>query len=148
MTSLTGLKPPGPLILDNNAATNRKKLYRAYNIYATAAGVISKPEDIQCCVFLHVAGEEAQHVHANLQFQSGEEDRIEPLIKVFKTYCTGRANIIIIQYRFNSYMETTEYISSYITALRDQINDCDYRPMKDSLVHDRIVAGVKKYNVT
>ena len=64
---LTGLRPPGPLVLDANAASNWKRWYRAYGIYAIAMGVDEKPEDVQCCLFLHMAGDDAHSVHANLQ---------------------------------------------------------------------------------
>ena len=56
----SGLKPPPPLVLDNNMAMNRRAWISAYEIYAGAAGVMSKAEKTQCFTFLHVAGSDAQ----------------------------------------------------------------------------------------
>ena len=109
--SLTGLRTPGPLILDTNGASNWTNWYRGYKIYSNAAGINTKPEDIQCSVLLHVAGQEAQRVHANRNFTEEEEDRIEPLVRAFKEYCAGKENIIIIRHRLNTHVQGTEDIA-------------------------------------
>ena len=49
----------------------------------TAAGVVSHMQRGQCCIFLHVAGEEAQKVHVNTTFTTAEQDLIEPLMHAF-----------------------------------------------------------------
>ena len=58
--ALSGLKPPAPLLLEGNLAQNWKVWYNAYEIYAGATGVTSKSGKVQCFVFLHIAGLEAQ----------------------------------------------------------------------------------------
>ena len=44
--AVTGLKPPGPLILDGNVVLNWKEWFNSYEIYATAAGVSGKTERV------------------------------------------------------------------------------------------------------
>ena len=73
--ALTGLKPPGPLSLDGNLALNWKEWFNAHEIYATAADVSGKSERVQCCVFLHVAGREAQRLHQTFSFEAAEKDK-------------------------------------------------------------------------
>ena len=74
--ALTGLKPPTCLNLEDNLAMNWRAWYDSYQIYATAAGVTNKPEKVQCCVFLHVAGAEAQKVHRNIDKVKEELDKM------------------------------------------------------------------------
>ena len=69
--------------------------YRAYKIYASAAGIKPKPEDLEFSIFLHVAGAEAQRIHANMHFTASQKDKIEPLVNAFQEYCYGRSNLII-----------------------------------------------------
>ena len=59
-TPLTGLRPPGPLVLDVNISNNWKVWYCAYSFYTTAAGIEQRAEHVQCSVFLHMAGTQAQ----------------------------------------------------------------------------------------
>ena len=130
-------------MLEDNAANNWKTWIRAFEFYAIAAGVHAKAEKVQCSLFMHVAGTQAQRVHANMVFESGDQDKITPLIKAFKDYCTGKENIIITRFKFNSHCQTSENASTYITALKDKVTDCEYGAMEDTLLRDRIVAGVK-----
>ena len=141
--ALSGLKPPAPLKLDENLALNWKAWYNAYDVYATAAGVSNKPERVQCCVFLHVAGLEAQKVFRTLNIESEDRDKITPLIDAFREYCVGKTNITVTRYRFNSYNQSTEQMDTYIRELQNRISYCDYDEIEDSMLCDRLVSGVR-----
>ena len=78
-----------------------------------------------------------------MNFTEEKEDRIEPLVRAFKEYCAGKVNIIIIRYRFNTHVQGTGDTATFITGLKDMISDCVYSPVKDSVLRDRIVAGVQ-----
>ena len=140
--SLSGLKPPGPLIMEGDIATNWKKWFRAYEIYATAAGVTAKPERVQCSVFLHVAGMDAQSIYSQFQLDAAELDHITPLIEAFRTYCKGKANITVLRYRFNTCQQLNESMDTYIAQLRARAMDCEYGNLEASLLCDRIVCGI------
>ena len=141
--ALTGLKPPAPLKLDENLALNWKSWYNAFDIYATAAGVANKPEKVQCCVFLHVAGLEAQKVFRTLHIDSEDQDKLTPLINAFKEYCVGKTNITVTRYQFNSYDQSSETMDTYIRELQNRITYCDYGVIEDSMLCDRLVCGVR-----
>ena len=140
---ITGLKPPGPLVLDSNIMANWKIWHRAYSIYATVVGNETRAERVQCSVFLHMAGEQTQKIFSTMTFAKDEHEWIEPLVKAFCEYCTGKSNIIITRYKFNTHNQTNETMLEYITSLRDKIKDCDYGLLHDCLLHDCIVAEVK-----
>ena len=61
----------------------------------TAAGVITKSEKVQCAVFLHVAGPDAQKVAHSQDIDSNDKDKINPLIEAFRNYCEGKDNITV-----------------------------------------------------
>ena len=141
--ALTGLKPPGELILDKNATTNWTTWIRAFEYYCVASGVSAKPERVQCCLFLHVAGPEAQKVYANMKVEHSDKDKMAPLTKAFKEYCTGKANITVTRYKFNNNNQKGETISAYINELKDQVRYCEYGEMEEALLCDRIINGVR-----
>ena len=74
-----GLKQPNNLAFTGNVSTNYKEWIRAFEIYAIASGINDKSEKVQCNVFLHVAGPEAQKIHATFDFEEDEVDKIAPL---------------------------------------------------------------------
>ena len=55
-------------------------IYRAYSIYAMAAGIETRAERVQCSVFLHVANEQGQKVFSTMTFAENEHEHIEPAL--------------------------------------------------------------------
>ena len=51
-----------------------------YKIYAIAAGISNKADKVQCCVFLHATGTEAQKVYCKLNIDSANKDKIIPFM--------------------------------------------------------------------
>ena len=76
-----------------NVNANYKEWLRTFEIYTIASGVNEKSEKVQCNVFLHVAGPEAQKIHATFEFDNDKVDKIAPLKKKFKDYCQGKKKI-------------------------------------------------------
>jgi HD superfamily phosphohydrolase YqeK len=86
------MKPMGPLKMDGNVAENWRKWRQRWNLYAIASGADEKDEEIQCAIFLHTIGEEALEIYDTFNFTETEQDKIEPLIQKFESYCTPRKN--------------------------------------------------------
>ena len=93
--TLSGLKPLGPLNLDNNIAMNWKNLLQMYKICAIVVGISNKAEQVQCCVFLHVAETGAKKGYRALNIDSAKKDKIVSLINAFTKYCEGKTNITV-----------------------------------------------------
>ena len=123
--SLPGLKPPPPLNLEDNLALNWEAWINSYELYAGASGLIGKGEKVQCCAFLHIAGLEAQKLYRTFQIESADKDKIAPMIEIFRQYCSGKANITVVRYLFNSHNQTDENMESYIRELRTRISFCE-----------------------
>ena len=83
----SGLKVPGYVDLNENLSQNFREWHRSYQTYAIARGGSGKSQRIQCNVFLHVAGPAAQKVFTTSTIPVDENDKKEPLITRFKTYC-------------------------------------------------------------
>ena len=97
---IIGLETPSHLDIERG---QWQEWIRSYEIYAIAAGIAEKDEKIQCCVFLHVAGPQAQKLKDTMTFVPDEIDKIEPLKKKFKEFSEGKKNITVIRYQFNSH---------------------------------------------
>ena len=128
--------------MDDDLAMSWDSWITDYEIYAVAAGVTTKTERIQCCIFLHIAGKAARNVYKTMHFESGEKDKITPLIEAFSEYCDGATNIVVTRFRFFHYDQTTQSIDTYITELRNKVPMCDFGDREESLLRDRIVGGV------
>ena len=140
--SLATLKPPGMLIMEGDMNLNWERWYTAYDIYSVTSGVRGKPERVQCCVFLHIAGPETQTIYRQFKFEQEERDKITPLVEAFKRYCEGKKSVTVSRFRFGRHNQTTETIDIYIAQLRNKIKDCEFGELEESLLRDRIIGGV------
>ena len=140
MAHSSGLKPPSHLCLKGNLDANYKEWIRQYEIHSMPAGVNALGEDVQCNIFLHVAGLHAQKVHSTWTFADADNNKIGPLKDKFVEYCKGK-NLIITRYQFNTTNQATAF-DTYLTDLKNKITDCEYGDLRNSFLRDRLVCGV------
>ena len=61
-----------------------------------------------------------------------------------ETHCIGKSNVIYERYKFNNHsQQQTEWIDVYVNALGALAETCDFGALKDQLIRDRIVCGVR-----
>ena len=66
------------------------------------------------------------------------------VIQKFDDYFTPKKNITYQRYRFFSYNQNDgQSIDSYATELRTRADHCDFGNLKDSLIRDKIVIGIR-----
>ena len=64
--------------------------------------------------------------------------------KLWQDYCIGRTNIIHEKYKFNNRsQQADESIDAYTTALRTLAETCKFALLKDYLIRDRLVCGIR-----
>ena len=88
----------------------------------------------------------ALEIHNGLPFRSEEEKSdITKVLELWEMHCIGKTNIIYERYKFNNRsQEQTESIDTYVTALRALAETCEFGTLKDHLIRDRIVCGVRE----
>ena len=140
----SGLKPPQKLNLTGNLQEEYERWIGQYEIYAIATGVDTKDEGIQCSVFLHVAGPEAQAIAKTFTFTAEEEKKIAPLKAKMQAHCEGKKNITVTRYRFNTTDQGDgQKFDTWFIDLQHKIASCEYGALKDSLMLDRIICGIR-----
>ena len=146
---MDSLKPPQPLnFTDGNLSDAWQRWKQKWTLYAKASGVDGKEEDVRCAVFLHVIGEEGVEVFNTFPMTADEKDKIEPLLNKFENYCNPKRNVTFERYKFNlRNQKESEPIDQYVTELKNLAASCEFRDLKDELLRDRILMGVRDNNV-
>ena len=73
---------------------------------------------------------------------------IEAVMKKFEEYCSPRKNITYERYIFNSRNQgDNESIDLYVTNLRLKARTCEFGPLTDELIRDKIMCGIKSDQV-
>ena len=94
---------------------------------------------------LNLAGPEAIKRSKNFDYASDEsKEDPEILIKKFRDLCNPQTNVSMERHTFfNRDQLQDESIESYMTDLKNKTASCELDTLKDSLIHDRFISGVK-----
>lgn len=139
------LPPPSTLSLEGNLKENWRRFSQAFEIYLIASGINEKSEKVKTNTLLHLVGQDAVEIYNTFEFEeAGDKSKLKPVLDKFEQYCNPRKNVIFERHVFNTRCQgASETIDSYVTDLRMKARSCEYGDLKDSLIRDRIVCGLK-----
>ena len=136
---------PKPLDLKGDLATNWKAFKRIWENYEIATGLVNKEPGLRCATFLTCLDPDGLHVVDGLKFdQENDSKDITKVITAMDTYCIGQTNVIYERYAFNRReQEPSESIDPYVAALCILAKTCNFGDLRDELIRDRIVVGIR-----
>ena len=77
-----------------------------------------------------------------------ERKSLEAIKKHLKAYCKDKKNITLIRFNFNQTQQMeNQTFDAYLTELRHKVRHCEYAQLEDSLLVDRIIAGIRNDDV-
>ena len=140
---IPGLKPPETLSLEGNVAENWRLFKQQWNFYSLATSITDKPQNVQCAIFLCIAGIQSQELANTFVFADGESrDVLTDLVTKFERYCNPRKNTTYERYIFNQVVQDGRNFDVFLTELKQKSKTCEFGEICDSLIRDRIVIGI------
>ena len=112
-------------------------------IYLSAIGYSKdKDEDKKVCTLLHVAGAEAVEFFNTIP--DGHQKSLDEVLKCFEDHCCPTKNETVERYCFNCRNRLEgETVQTYLTKLRTLARTCEFGVLRDSLIRDRLVCGIR-----
>ncbi|XP_028415809.1 uncharacterized protein K02A2.6-like [Dendronephthya gigantea] len=140
---------PHNLSVKGNLAKNWKQWKQVWKAYETVTDLAKRDSSYRVATFITCIGSEALQIHMGLPFASDEEKNdITTVMKLWDDYCLGKTNVIYERYKFNNRaQEQNETIDEYVTSLRSLVETCEFQSLKDDLIRDRIVCGIRDNGV-
>jgi hypothetical protein len=141
------LKQPPPLSLQGDPAENFKKWLQRFKIYFTASGAKERlAEEGKIALFLHCIGEESLEIYNN--FDQEKVKTYDALVEQFSTYFLPLSNESINRnVFFRRKINEAETFDEYVNTLRTLSANCNFGPLRDSLIKDQIIRGIRKKNI-
>lgn len=141
-----GIRVEPPSSFDFKKTSDWSKWRKRFERFASISGLRGKSEIQQIDAFLYIMGDESENIM--MQFPV-KPTTLEMMIQAFNNYFEPRANIIFERYLFNTRIqEEGESVDAFITSLHTLAENCQYGNLKDELIRDRIVVGVKDVGVS
>ena len=137
--------PPKIQLQSGNLSKEWKQWRQVWEAYEEVTDLRNKTSRLRVATFITCIGKEALEVHNGLPFQSEDEKTdINKVLELWQNHCLGKTNIIYERYKFNNRsQEQAESIDTYITSLRALAETCEFGALKEDLLRDRIVCGVR-----
>lgn len=144
------LSPPPPFCFENNLSSvtsgnlSRQwiKWKKSFEIYSKACEFNKKPNEVQVSILLHVIGEQCREVHE--QFTETLTTP-EALLSKFDKFFLPRKNLTIERHKFFTRdQQEGESVEQYAFELNRLALECDFKDLKDELIKDRLICGLKE----
>ena len=120
------------------------KWKRRFEHFLSASGLDKEDEARQASTLLYCLGEEAHDVLASTNISTEDSKKYSKVLKKFDDPFDVRKNIIFERARFNKRNQLDgETAEEYITVLYGLIETCDYGALKDEMLRDRLVVGIR-----
>ena len=128
-----------------NLAANWKKWVQIGKAYKIVTGLDKQPSTLRVATFITCIGSDTLEIHTGLPFSSdAERENMDKVLELWQNYCIGRTNVIYKRYKFNNRSkEANESIDTYTTALRTLAETCEFGSLKDDLIRDCLVCGIR-----
>ena len=143
-------KPPDPLNLEDR--THRGNNWRQFKCdwtYYERATKIDKEEGaVQVAHLLNVIGKDAQDLYETFNLAEDDQKDISKVLEAFETRCIPAANVIYERYMFNRCVQdASESVDHYITDVIKLAEHCQYGELRDDLIRDKLVSGIRDDSV-
>jgi len=136
------LQPPDPFNFRNPDDWPRWK--RRFQQFRDASGLSEGPAQKQVSTFLYCLGEEAESVLASTNATEADRADYTRVLEKFDAFFKVRKNVIYERARFNRRTQQSgETAEQFIMTLYDLAEHCEYGDMKDEMIRDRLVVGIR-----
>lgn len=140
------LKPPKQINLDSsqNLSEIWRKWKAAFTIYLQATEADAKTDVVKSSILLHCIGPQAKEIYDTFQFAEGEAMRYNTVIAKFDEHFNPRKNLTFNRYNFlTARQRDNETFDEFYTRLRKLSQDCELNDLRDSLLKDLIIIGIR-----
>ncbi len=136
------LDPPGAFdFKDPDSWPRWKKRFEQFRV---ASGLSTAEPVRQVSTLLYCLGEEAESVLSAIGITAAQRAVYTTVTDKFDAYFRIRRNVIFERARFNRRnQQDGESVEQYIMEIHRLADNCDYGNLKEDLIRDRLVVGIK-----
>ena len=117
---------------------------RCFERFRQASGLAVKSEENQVNALVYAMGEEADDILRSFHLSTEDAKKYETVKQGFQNYFIKKQNVIYERTKFNLRVQRPdESVDSFITDLHSLAEFCKYGNLRDKLIRDRIVVGLR-----
>ena len=138
------LQPPDRFNFRNPDEWPISKWKRRFEQFRSASGLATEDELRQVSTLLYCLGEEADDVLTSTNISEDDRKEYSSVVAKFDGFFQVRRNVIFERARFNKRNQLAgESAELYITHLYSLVEYCEFGALRDEMLRDRIVVGIR-----
>ena len=142
LTMATVLQPPEAFDFKNPSQWNRWK--RRFQQYLVASGLSAGAQVRQVTTLLYCLGDEGNDVLQTTGITDDEMKSYDTVVAKLDGFFAVRKNVIFDRARFNTRSQQPgESAEKFIADLYALAEDCNFGTLKEEMIRDRIVVGIR-----
>ena len=116
--------------------------------YERAAKIDKEDGAVRVAHLLNVIGKDAQDLYETFNLAEDDQKDISKVLEAFEARCIPAANVIYERYMFNRRVQdASESVDHYITDVMKLAEHCQYGDLRDDLIRDKLVSGIRDDSV-
>lgn len=134
--------PPQPF--DFKKPDEWEKWKKRFELFLSASGLDKEEETRKVSTLMYCLGEDAEGVLVSTNIRDDDRKKYKEVMSKFDEYFKVRRNVIYERAKFNTREQREgETADEYITALYELIETCEYGTLKEEILRDRLVVGIR-----
>ena len=121
-----------------------KKWLTRFERFLMVSGYNEKSEEVKVATLIYTMGPRAEEIFNSFGLADAEAKVYKTVLDKFKGHFEPKNNVIFKRAMFNKRVQLEgEPVHKFITDLQTLATDCEYGNLKDQLIRDRIVVGIR-----
>ncbi|UYV76022.1 hypothetical protein LAZ67_13002171 [Cordylochernes scorpioides] len=123
--------------------------FKRFQRYRIASELSEKSENEQVNALIYIMGDKAEEILILFNLSEAQINDYKLVVSKFQDYFIGKRNVIYERAKFNRRSQgETEPVEEFITNLYVLAETCSYGILKEEMIRDRLVVGVKNLNLS
>ncbi|UYV84238.1 K02A2.6-like, partial [Cordylochernes scorpioides] len=123
--------------------------FKRFQRYRIASELSEKSESEQVNALIYIMGDKAEEILILFNLSEAQINDYKLVVSKFQDYFIGKRNVIYERAKFNRRSQgETEPVEEFITNLYVLAETCSYGILKEEMIRDRLVVGVKNLNLS
>ncbi|UYV68677.1 K02A2.6-like [Cordylochernes scorpioides] len=115
-----------------------------FSRYRLLSNLNAKEQEYQITALIYLMGERAEEIHSAFNLSEDDAKNFEKVIEAFDNHFIGKRNVVYERTLFGLRSQRPEEtIEEFVTVLHRISEHCEYANLREELIRDRIVLGVK-----
>ncbi|XP_033756224.1 uncharacterized protein LOC117338969 [Pecten maximus] len=125
------------------------KWEKRFQRFRVASSLVEQDQALQVYTLIYAMGQEAEEIFSAFELSEEKSKTYQVVKERFDSYFIVRRNVFFERAKFNQRKQMEdEHVETFITSLHALSEHCGYRVLREEMIRDRLVVGLKNIRLS